>query len=76
MESVLLIFYFFVLFYVSLRSEFHVVMSVLDFQLFVGGLMPYLRSNDFFLKRNPVYLFEMVLMGLKYMKVFLILISY
>ena len=27
-----------------------------------------------FLKRNPVYLLEMVLMGLKYMKVFLILI--
>ena len=30
----------------------------------------------FFLKRNPVYLLEMVLMDLKYMKVFLILISY
>ena len=29
-----------------------------------------------FLKRNPVYLLEMVLMGLKYMKVFLILTSY
>jgi len=29
-----------------------------------------------FLKRNTVYLLEMVLMGLKYMKVFLILISY
>jgi hypothetical protein len=46
-------------------------------RLYTTKLNPLLKESLLLCQNvNPVYLLEMVLMGLKYMKVFLILISY